>query len=508
MSNRRTLIRQVGLVFILMALAKLGAFAKDVLLSRQFGAGPQTDAYFIANVIPGFVFGGVLATIGLVFLPMFKWASAEDAYSASTTYRTAAVGYTALSAFLGALTLFAAPFIISSLAPDLPRTTHDQAVMMTRIMAFGFVFSGWVGLQNAVLQSHKLLIWPQLVQVLNHTFAIGGLALAALMGWSITALVYAAVLGWIVTAPLVSLRAAAFWPKANGIWFDRRTIITIAALSFPVFLSLSLDQVSLLVGTYLGSSFPEGAISHLNYAQRLTILLSSVFALIISYVLFPYLTESIVASNVEKTRRYLALALVAALVLSAPLMVTSLVMGKALISFVFQRGAFGPEDALAAGKALTLFAPIIVLTGVREVLNRLFLAWQQTWALLGFGVLAMITNVIASVYFSRTIGLEGIALGATCGALIYVLSQIVMVVALHRNLLHRDLLIWLGVIGSAALLSTLFGQWVGSREIIGSSRWEFVSDAILVMGVFSVAMALPVFAFPRLRQLFKTEQTT
>ncbi len=67
MSQNRTLIRQVGLIVILMALAKIAAFAKDVLLSLQFGAGQQTDAYFIANAIPGFVFGGLLATIGLGF---------------------------------------------------------------------------------------------------------------------------------------------------------------------------------------------------------------------------------------------------------------------------------------------------------------------------------------------------------------------------------------------------------------------------------------------------------
>lgn len=508
MSSSRALIQQVGFVFILTALAKLGAFAKDVLLSLQFGAGPQTDAYFIANAIPGFVFGGVFATIGLVFLPAFKRASADSDYEASLTYRTAAVSYSALSAVLGGLTFVGASFIVSTVAPELLLSTHDLAVTMTRIMAFSFVFSGWVGLQSAVLQSHKLLIWPQLVQLMNHVFVIGGLAMAALLDWTITVLAYAAVLGWMVVAPLMSRRSAAYWPKARAPWFDRGKAIAMASLSVPVFLSLSMDQASLLVGTYLGSAFPEGAISHLNYAQRLTMLLSSVFALVISFMLFPYLTESIVGRDFEKTRRYLALALIMALLLSAPLLVISLVMSEELISFLFQRGAFGREDVVATGKVLVLFAPIIVLTAVREVLNRLFLAWQQTWALLAFGALAMITNVIASFNFSRMVGLEGIALGATCGALIYVLSQMVMVVAFHRNLLHRDLLIWLPVIGLATIASMLSSKWIDSHMFNESLRLGFVFDALLVVGVFLMSIAIPVFAFPRMRQIFKMEKLT
>jgi len=508
MSSSRALIHQVGLVVMLMALAKLGAFAKDVLLSLQFGAGPQTDAYFIANAIPGFVFGGVFATIGLVFLPAFKRASADSDYEASVTYRTAAVSYSALSALLGALTFFGASFIVSTLAPELPRSTHDLAVTMTRILAFSFVFSGWVGLQSAVLQSHKVLIWPQLVQLLNHVFVIGGLAIAALLDWAITVLAYAAVLGWMVMAPLVSRRSAAFWPKTRGPWFDGRKAIAMASLSFPVFLSLSMDQTSLLVGTYLGSAFPEGAISHLNYAQRLMMLLSSVFALVIAYVLFPYLTESIVANKPAQARRYMALAIVTVLLLSAPLLVLSVVMGEAFISFIFQRGAFSQEDALAAGRVLTFFAPVIVLAGVREVLNRLFLAWQQTGALLVFGVIAMLSNVIASFYFSQTMGLEGIALGASCGAFVYVLAQVIMVVARHGTLLHRDLPLWLGLISLAVIVSALFGQWIGSRDFIGIARLDFVADAILVIMVFAAVVALPTFAFSRLRAIFETERMT
>lgn len=506
MGNRRALVYQAGLVVVFMALAKLGAFLKDILLSMQFGAGQQTDAYFIANAIPGFVFGGVFATIGLVFLPAFKRASATSDHQASTVYRTAAIGYTGLSAVLGVLTFMGAPYIVSTVAPELPGATSELAVKMTRIVAFSFVFSGWVGLQTSVLQSHKRLIWPQLIQFLNHFFVICGLILAALMNWSITVLVYAAVIGWVVMALLISMRAAEYWPKLSGRGFDRHAALAMATLSFPVFLSLSLDQASILIGTYLGSSFPEGAISHLNYAQRLMTLLSSVFGLVIAYALFPYLTEYIVANKVAQARRCMALALIAVLLLSAPLLVISIVKSDAFISFVFQRGAFGPDDAMAAGPVLAYFAPVIVLAGVREVLNRLFLAWQQTGVLLFFGFIAMLTNVVSSLYFSRLVGLKGIALGATCGAFVYVAAQTVVVLARHRSLLHRDLPLWLGVIAQAVLVSAVTGYWLDLGGVGGNARFSFAAEALAVVLVFVVAVAGPALAFARLRVIFAMEQ--
>ncbi len=503
MSKNRTLIRQVAIIALLVALAKIAAFAKDVLLSLQFGAGLQTDAYFIANAIPGFIFGGVFSTIGLVFLPYFKRAASNSEMDASITYRTAAIGYTVLSAFLGVVTFVGAPSIVSILGPELHKVTHDLAVLMTRILAFSFVFSGWVGLQNAVLQSHKLLIWPQIVQLFNHLFVIGGLAVAIMINGSITLLVYAAVVGWIVLTPVVSFRARKFWPTLPGKWFDKKIALSMAALSFPVFLSLTLDQFSILIGTYLGSFFPEGAISHLNYAQRLMLLFSSVFSLVIAYVLFPYLTESIVENNVAQARRYVALALIAVLLLSAPLLVLSIVMNEALISFVFQRGAFSVDDVVATGRVMALFAPVIILAGVREILNRLFLAWQHTKALLFFGVLSLMVNVVASVFFSKIIGLEGIALGATLGALSYVVAQVLMIFLRHKDMLHPDLLIWIFLITVATTIAAFAGQWLDSNAFIENVMLNFVLSALVVVVVFAVAIVVPTLLVSRFRQIYK-----
>jgi putative peptidoglycan lipid II flippase len=332
--------------------------------------------------------------------------------------------------------------------------------------------------------------------------------LAALTGGSITFLVYSAVIGWVVIAPLVSMRTASLLPREAGRWFDSRNALSIAALSLPVFLSLSLDQANVLVGTYLASSFPEGAISHLNYAQRLMLLFSSVFSLVIANVLFPYLTDSIIADRAAQARQYIALAVIAVLLLSAPLLVLSTVTSEMLVSFVFQRGQFKAEDAATTGYVMQFFAPVIVLAGLREVLNRLFLAWQKTKVLLWFSVLAIATNVIASVYFSRVMGLEGVALGATCGASVYVLAQLLTLLTWHRDLLHRDLPLWIALIATGTLVSGMAVRWLSSLDLTANARLDFLFIATIMVVVFAVVVLLPVIAFPRLREISNTKGLT
>jgi len=482
----------------LTVVAKVGAFGKDVLLSLQFGAGYETDAFFIANAIPGFVFGGILGTIGLVFLPTFSGAVAKGEAAAADTYRTAALVYTTLSLAVGVLTLVGAGRIVSLLAADQPQQTRDLAVLLTRIMSVGFAFSGWVGLQNAVLHANKLLVWPQLVPVLNHAFVICGLLLTALLGGPITIVVVAAVLGWVVMAPVVSRSASTYRPtsKGNFEWGSARLLL---ALSIPVFLSLSLDQVSLLVGTALAATYPEGAVSNLNYAMRLTVLLSSAFSLIVAYVLFPYLTESLNSGRTREARRYILQSLVAVAALSAPLLAVVLSMGESLIAFVFQRGAFSPEDTATAGRAMILLSPVIVLAGFREVLNRLFLAQYKTKALLIFGVFGLVVNVASSIYFSGRLGVEGIALGSSLGALAYVGANAVSTAVTQRHLIHRDLFVWLVTILIATACATVFGVWVSSNGVSTFTRLGFLFDVAAVIGLYIVILGACICTCPRLR---------
>ena len=65
-------MRYTVVVAVILTLSgKFLGFIKDVVLASFFGAGVRTDAYFIANLIPGLVWLAILTTISAAFLPQY-----------------------------------------------------------------------------------------------------------------------------------------------------------------------------------------------------------------------------------------------------------------------------------------------------------------------------------------------------------------------------------------------------------------------------------------------------
>lgn len=437
MARPHTLAWQILFVICLTGLGKLGSFGKDIFLSFQFGVGPETDAYFIANAIPGFVFAGVFATIGLVFLPIYQRALTQGEESAASAVRTAVWTYGGLSLLISIVTIVVAPVLVETIAPDSSDSVKKLAVTLTRILACGFVFSGWVGLQSALLQAHKRFIWPQIVPVANHFVVILGLSIAFLTEGSIALLAFSAIAGWVFLAVISAFITHRPTSAVRGIAFSRSVFWKLALLSLPVFLSQSLEQLNYLIDIYLGSGFGTGAVSHLTYASRLMMLFSAAFGVIISYFIFPYLSESIQSQDYVTAQRHISRGVLMVIMLTLPLSIICLTRAPELISLAFERGAFSEADVLASSTVLLFFAPAILLTGLREVLNRVFLSTQQTRHILVFSLLGALTNIVASIYLSRTMGLSGVALGTTIGAAAYILAQVVAMIFTRFKLLPQ-----------------------------------------------------------------------
>lgn len=441
----KTLIWQIAIVACLTLIGKFGAFGKDVLLSYIFGAGSQTDAYFVANAIPGLVFAGFFATIGLVFLPIYTRAGLQSENSVQAVVHTGVGLYMTVSASLTALTLLFADVMVGLVAPKAPPDVLALAGFLTRILSLGFVFSGWVGLHNAILQANRVFIWPMTVPIINHAFVIVGLLLAWRYNGSVVPVVGFALAGWVVQAPLAWWRARRIYRIRPFNCFSRSRVWQLVMLSVPVFFSVSLDQLNTLIDFYLSSQFGNGAISYLSYASRLMLLLAGLFSLLVSYFVFPYLAKSLADESFTSTRKHLTRAFVLMLFFTVPLSLFCLIKSEEIIAIVFGRGDFGNDDIVRTAGALRFYAAGMIFIGAREIFNRVFLADQRALALFFLGLVAAVMNVSASLFFIPMFGLSGIALGTSCGALVYVTLQVGLMVIRYRNILSPLLLLSVGM---------------------------------------------------------------
>ena len=501
MSGKRQLLWQIVAVGGLTLLGKAGAFGKDVLLSLLFGAGMETDAYFIAYAIPGLVLAGILTTISLVFLPIYSRAQASSTNEPLTIIKTATIVYLGLALTISILTAAFAGQLIPLVARGASEEARALATFLTRLFAIGFIFSGWVALQNAILQANKSFIWPMAIPVFNHSIVITSMLLIMYWGGSIIYVVASVVFGWVLLSPIAGLIASRYYSLRTSPPYSKKVARNLVLLSIPVFFSISLDQINAVIDLAFGSNFGQGAISHLSYASRLAILLSGLFSLVISYFIFPYLADSLAKEDTAQSRKLVSRGLSGVIILTTPLVILCSIKSEGLVTLVFQRGQFSVQDMETTALVLRYYAIGILFVGVREVLNRVFLANQQVKTILSFGVIAAIINVATSLYFMSRIGLPGIALGTACSAISYVALQVSTLVLYSRQLLSWQPLVYLGISLAAGTVMIFSMNSLSSMEYFAPGNLRFILEFLLSIGAYFIVLTIFIVIPRRLSHL-------
>ena len=441
----------VGAVALgLTVLAKGLAFGRDVALSVVFGADMATDAFFVANMIPGILWAAFLATINVVVLPMYVERRSQASDVAGHFANEAIQTYLAVSLVIGLICVaFAAP-IVRFTAPGASAETLALATQLTIIMAVGFPFSGYVAIQNSLQQAHGRFIGPLAVPVVNNIIAILGILVAAVLA-DIRIAVIAAVGAWVLQAPFQRFQNRTLYPTVPRVILTRQTVQRIVLLSVPVMFGTFLDQINIFVGINLAGGVGEGAISQLNYASRLAMFIATAFSMLVAYFFFPRIAASASAGDDAASGHSLTLGLLLTVALTLPLTVVAYVMRQDVVALVYGHGGLSAADLSGTALAFAAYALGIVLIAAREMLNRLFFSYQRMLPPLLLGVVASVVNFGVSSQLVDRLGVVGIALGASVGALVYVVGQIVLVLVWKPRLISRRLLAGLVILALACV---------------------------------------------------------
>jgi putative peptidoglycan lipid II flippase len=146
----------------------------------------------------------------------------------------------------------------------------------------------------------------------------------------------------------------------------------------PAAFGSGVVQINLFVGAFIASWLPTGAISYLNYADRLNQLPLSVIGVAVSTALLPILSRHIRAGAWEKAHQSQGQALEFSMFLTLPAAVALIFLAEPFVMMVFERGKFTSQDTLATAltlQALAVGLPAYVLI---KVFSSSFFARQDT----------------------------------------------------------------------------------------------------------------------------------
>src|SRR5262249_39252716 len=139
----------------------------------------------------------------------------------------------------------------------------------------------------------------------------------------------------------------------------RRVLMRGGALTLGAFAPVAaytlIRQAQVFVERYFGSGLAPGAISHLNYAQKVA-QLPMLVALLVCTVTFPTLARTTAAGELDKARRRLEgdLRTVIALILVAVAYLVA--FAPEVVAALLQHGRFGAADASATAWILRVYS--------------------------------------------------------------------------------------------------------------------------------------------------------
>ncbi|MFB6822802.1 murein biosynthesis integral membrane protein MurJ [Streptomyces virginiae] len=432
----RFLAKAAAVTAGLTAAGALFGLVRDQTIAHLFGAGHDSDAFLIAWTVPEMASTLLIEdAMALLMVPAFSQALARRAAGRTGLTRREAraqdpvrllVGATlprlvVLLAAVASVLVLAAPAVVAVLAPGLPDPA--LAVECTRLTALTVLSFGIAGYFSAALRAHRSFLSPAAIYV-SYNVGIIATMVALHAVWGVRAAAAGVAVGGLLMA-LVQLpafvrnvgfgtpRAKRSAPRSQRDR-DRPTLIAFGVIA-PVIFFAVFRQSQVLVERFLAASLPSGAISHLNYAQKVA-QMPMVLSLMICTVTFPVVAQAMAGGEREKARRRVEQDL--SLAALAVLMGTALVVGYApqIIQVLFERGAFTHQDTLATASVMRVYALGLLGHCLVGALSRPFFSTARpTW----FPALAMgaglLVNVVAGAFAVGWWGTYGIAAANAAG---------------------------------------------------------------------------------------------
>ncbi|WP_228979589.1 lipid II flippase MurJ [Streptomyces sp. DH12] len=525
----RFLARAALLTAGLTAAGALLGLVRDQLLAHAFGAGPDTDAFLIAWTVPEFAATLLIEdAMALLLVPAFSRALARRAAAPGPDpvldLVRATLPGTALAAAAGAaLVAAAAPLLVPLLAPGLPE--QRLAVDCTRLTAtcvLSFALAGYV---SAALRAHGRFLAPAAIYVVHNTGIIAAVlllgpalgvraaAVGVAAGGALMALVQAPALvrrlragrtggragaaGAVRTGPAgaagpvrtggpvrrvraagravaralrratAGVRPRGGAARGDGAARGGGAAAGVAlALVLPVVVFAVSRQCQVLVERFLAAPLPAGAISHLNYAQKVA-QLPMVLSLMLCTVSFPVVARAMAAGDGATARRRAErdLLLAGALVLAGAATVAA--AAPQIVQMLFQRGAFDAADTAATAAVMRVYAlGLLGHTLVGALVRCYFAASRPLWFPAGAMLLGIAANTALGALWADRWGAPGIALANAAG--ITLTAALLLAGASRRNVplraagLAGGLARLTAAAAVAALAARLCASWPGS----------------------------------------------
>ncbi len=414
------------LVMLTLAVRAL-SLVQQALLARQFGVSYQTDAFFVAQVVPMLI-GGILgSSLTTVFTREFV-AVKSTKVGATLWLVLALTGGVAVAWFL-----FNPP-VVSILGKGSDASTFALATQLSMLMSAMFVLFGLAGVARAYCYSESIFALPTLSDALPYIGGIIGILLGSKLGIGAVAVGFMAGLGLhalVVLAPwLKSPTRERTTPTQVVQLAQTRARPLVRSLVF-VTGSLLISQLYFITDRSLASLLGAGWVSVFGFAASLFSLPSQLLVMNMTRAFLPGITALVVEQRWRELGRQVDLLVATTVFVFLPISLLLFLGSVSLTKLLFQGDAFSAQDTLMTAAVVRGYSFGLLGFALKDVATSILVALSRETISFYVGIAGFFINLVLSWLLLPSLGYSGITL-VTAG--VFTLNAVVLLLVASKHM--------------------------------------------------------------------------
>lgn len=406
------------LVMIISILIRFLGLFRDILVGYQFGVSIYTDAYKAAVSVPETIFTIVGLAISTVFIPMLSKVKYEKSKDEMFKFSNNIISILlVISIIVFSLGFLFTDKIVGFIFDGFTKDKFTLTVFLTRITLFNLLFLSINACYTAMLQVCEDFVIPSILGMFFNAPMI--IYLLFFNDINIIGLTIANVIGNFlrvaVQVPVLYKHGYKFKLFIN---IKDERIKKILMLIIPVIIGSGANSLNMIVDMKVASSLGDGAVSALDFAQKIIVFANTSITTSIVSVMYPLMANKLNEGDNEGFSIYLKKSISIIALLLVPISIGFILLNKELISAFYERGKFNDIAVGITASAFLGYSLVLPFTGIRDILNSSLFSMQKTKVTTINGVIGVVINIILSISLSKIFGIFGVAIASTIASMI------------------------------------------------------------------------------------------
>lgn len=478
------------IVMIFTMVSKLAGFLRETVLASQFGADAVASAYKTALDLPNIILMSIVAALAVTLIPVYTGLRKQGKEATDRFMSNLYTVGMAVSVVVLILTgIFLEPLRNIVMQGSDDAETRELVLQLAWTMMPMGIFVFLSRISNAYLQANDNFTVPAVSLIFLNLVTIASILLSR--GTSIMYVAIGTVAGWAMQF-LIQLPAMRRTKLSYRPTFDLKEpgLREVMVLILPILIASAFDQVYLFFDKMVAWNGDTGDPAKLDYAIRLTTMVSSVLLTTVATVLYPSLVRNV--DDREGFAGNLSFGVNLNMLIAIPATVAMIVLCVPVIRIVYERGEFLPADTAVTAQLLGAYAAGMLGVGLRELCNRCFFAFKETIVPTIVGIGAVILNIALNYALHPLFGAAGIAIATAISSTASGASLLLLLHFRRQVVDWRRIgnCLWKTVLATGAMTAAVFVLYqvlhlgtAGGMTLLGGFLVTFVVGVAVYVGM-------------------------